>query len=1184
MSNNRLVYCTSCDVSVKSKSFSAHLRSTVHKNNNVVIKGDGVEKISSAFRSRIASYRISQAGSDSGADLGAAKGSGSNACPPNIYLRSLRSRVRELIEARIGSFNSVKVNFELFAEFSLPKNDEREIKSFATPNILIHKHYDFDDIYKSAVNLIVAKIDEFQARDSGWSFVANSYLEVNINKYNPLRGSGFIDLPRRIKLKRACVNIQNSDNFCFLWCIMAALFPAQNNSHRTSSYPHFDTVLNTKNMTFPAGFRDVKIFEKNNDNISINIYGLSDKSDVLGPLYKSIYKGRQHRINLLFLESGAQTHYCLIKDLSRLVRSQITKHGGRIFFCDDCLLFFSNDKKRNEHVCSGVKTSLPDKGTLIQFKHFERMHDMPFVIYADFESMLKPRSEKNSNFTETIQKHIPVAFGYYIVCSYDTSLNRYRSYRGPDCVQRFLKILSDDVEIISKILNDPKDMLPLNENELKNFLESKFCYLCNKLMFEGKVRDHCHLTGRYRGAAHDYCNLRFKLPKSFVPIFFHNLSGYDCHLFIRELGEMHGNINVIAKTKENYVSFTKFFPVNKNEYMAVRFVDSFAFLGTSLEKVAENLAIEDFIHLSRCYPDKQEFDLLRRKGIYPYEYMNKWKRYDENKLPPRECFYSSLTDEVISESDYAHAQCVWQSFHLSNLGQYTDLYLKSDVMLLTDIFESFRKTCKNNYRLDPAFYITAPSLSFDAMLLKTEVKLELIDDLEIIRMIQKGIRGGVCLCSTRYASANNKYLSNYNPSDPDNYLLYIDCNNLYGFAMCSYLPHSDFELIENPMFQVSDILCLQDNSDVGYIFDVDLEYPESLHDHHNDLPFCPQKCVPPGSKTSKLIPNLYDKYNYVIHYIHLKTCLKHGLILKNIHRVIKFKQGPYLKEYIDLNTELRQKAKSQFEQDFFKLLNNSIFGKTLEDTERRLNVKLVNQWSDKNNKTKKHIGAEQLIARPNYHSSTIFTENFVAVQMNPEKITLDKPIYIGFSVLEISKSHMYNFHYSVMKPFYGPNIKMCYTDTDSFLYSIATKDVYKDIKYNFPQYFDTSNYAGNNMYGIRRQNNKVPGLFKDELGGQLIVEFVGLRSKLYSIKTENTELKKAKGTKKSVVKTLSFKDYKDVLLDNNLVRKKNIVFKSLKHEIFTQSLNKIALSSKDDKRIILKNKISTLSWGHESAF
>jgi hypothetical protein len=350
---------------------------------------------------------------------------------------------------------------------------------------------------------------------------------------------------------------------------------------------------------------------------------------------------------------------------------------------------------------------------------------------------------------------------------------------------------------------------------------------------------------------------------------------------------------------------------------------------------------------------------------------------------------------------------------------------------------------------------------------------------------------------------------------------------------------------------------------------------------HNDIPFCPQKFIPPGSKQPKLIPNLFDKYEYVIHYVNLKTCLKHGLILKKIRRVIKFKQSSFLKQYIDLNTHLRQKAASVFEQNLCKLFNNAIFGKTLEDPEKRLNVMLVNIWHDRNNKTKKKYGAECLIGRPNYHSSSIFTENFVAVQMKPESIKLDRPIYIGFTVLEISKSHMYDFHYSHIKPFYGSNVSLCYTDTDSFLYSINTEDLYADIKLNFQRYFDTSNYSDSNPYGIIPQHKKIPGLFKDELGGEIISEFVGLRSKLYCIKSEKMQLKKAKGIKKHVLRDLDFQRYTKVLLNKERLRKANIVFKSLKHVIFTQSVTKVALSSNDDKRIILKDQISTISWGHK---
>jgi hypothetical protein len=363
---------------------------------------------------------------------------------------------------------------------------------------------------------------------------------------------------------------------------------------------------------------------------------------------------------------------------------------------------------------------------------------------------------------------------------------------------------------------------------------------------------------------------------------------------------------------------------------------------------------------------------------------------------------------------------------------------------------------------------------------------------------------------------------------------------------------------------------------------VDLLYPEYLHSAHNDYPFCAQKFVPPGGKTSKLIPNLYDKYEYVIHYVHLKTCLQNGLILDNIHRVLTFRQSSFLKGYIDLNTELRKNANTPFQQDLFKLMNNSVFGKTLENSERRVDVQLVNQWYDESNRTKKFTSASTLIARPNFHSATVLTDNLVAVQMKPERVILDKPIYIGFAVLELSKSHMYQFHYSVIKPHYGERVSLCYTDTDSFIYEIKTKDFYLDLKNYFLDFFDTSNYNSSNELQIASQNKKVPGLFKDELGGELITEFVGLRSKLYCIKSKKRIIKKAKGVKKPSIRELTLNNYKDVLLNDTIIRKKNILFKSIKHEIFTQTVNKVALSNKDDKRLTLSDKVSTTAWGNSS--
>lgn len=1162
-------FCTVCNTSVERSHWTGHLRSSNHKNNNISHFCEGVQLIHSAFRNRIASYRIVDS---------------SENCSIDSCLNNIRDKIKTLINTSLIKHTSLKVNFEYFALFLMIKNDSQEMKSFTTKNFTLHQNYEFDSLMSQVRNTLAKKIEEFQDRDSGWTFLNSSHLEINVNKYQPLRGSGFIELPAAIKSKKACVNIHNNDEYCFLWSVVAALYPAKSHSERVSSYPDFRNVLNVKDLTFPLDFSDIARFETNNTEICIYIYGLK-KNTVIGPLYKSNASNRKV-IHLLYLEKGDLSHYCLIKDLPRLVKNQITKHHSKLYFCDNCLMFFNTYDDLSSHSCGGVATELPPMGSFIKFENYSRKQFVPFVIYADFETMLEryescePDPTKVS--TVTRQRHVPVAFAYHITCTLEENYNRYVSYRGSNCVSNFVKSIYKDARKIYDIL---KKIVPTsfsNENA-HDFDNATSCHICEHLLLDDRVRDHCHLTGKYRGAAHSYCNLQYKLP-TFLPVFFHNLSGYDCHLFIKELSEAPGSITVIPKTKENYISFTKFIPISAEDSIQVRFVDSFKFLGTSLEKLTSTMKKQDLKQLKSYFPDKKQFNLLTRKGVYPYDYMCQWERYNETCLPPKTFFLNSLTNEPIKDEDYEHAQSVWSVFNIDNLGMYTDLYLKTDVLLLTDVMENFRKTCKRHYNLDPAFYLTAPSLSFDAMLLKTGIQLELISDIEIFRMIQKGIRGGVCMCSKRHAKANHKYLDTYDPSRTNSFIIYLDCNNLYGYSMCQSLPYSDFKFMNR--YEIDNLqlnlLSISDTAEKGYILEVDLKYPENLHIEHNDFPFCPEKFLPPGGKNKKLIPNLYDKYHYVIHYIHLKKCIQHGLILKRIHRAIVFKQSCFLRQYIDINTQLRQKAESTFEQDFFKLLNNSIFGKTLENNEHRIDVKLVNKWCDLNNKTKKTTCAEKLISSPYFHSASVFSEDLVAIQLKPSRVILNKPIYIGFTVLELSKSHMYDFHYSIIKPFYGNRIELCYTDTDSLVYDVNTNDIYEDINKHFLKYFDTSNYDLHNEFNLPIINKKVPGLFKDEMSGKIIKEFVGLRSKLYCIKTLYKTIKKAKGTKKCVTKNLNMSDYKNVLYNCNIIRRKNVLFKSIKHEIFTQSVNKIALSNNDDKRMLLPDKVSTLSWGNST--
>lgn len=871
------------------------------------------------------------------------------------------SEVRGLLGGHLiiklsGCFSA---EFEKIIQTSENELREKQTIYIHTCNLIIDSESDLTQIYEEDITkYILSQIDSVIMQGSGFSLSQIKELTIQVSRYEPLRASSFVETPKDLVKKNAIVNILNYDEMCFKWAILSALYPVTSNPRRLSNYIRYENELNFTGIEFPVKLNQILKFEQLNPSISINVYIYEDEDKKVRPvrITKDVKVNHIHLLLIMKEVRGSgvgpelivKSHYCWIKNLSRLISSQVSKHNGQHFFCDRCLNFFQslvklvahreNCRKQNEY-----EIEMPTEANdIIEFQNYEKKLDSPFIIYADVEALLKKPDHqfcknggKKEPKTVAYQQHEVYSIGYYFKCSYDDSKSFYKSHRGVDCVDWFVLEMKKAAEYVGLILNR---IIPLKMTILEElgFYSAKKCHICEKPFERGaiKVRDHSHLTGAFRGAAHQDCNIQYVESRT-IPVVFHNLTHYDSHFLLRKLGSgFDGDISIIPLNVEKYISFTKTVNSSANKYhefVKLRFIDSFRFMANSLDYLSSLIPSEEKkILRSECaYLSEKQLRLLERKGVFCYDYVDSWEKLDEMSLPSKDLFHSTLTDKDISDEDYDFAKEIWNEFNIKTLGEYSDLYMKTDILLLADIFENFRKTCKEIYKLDPSNYYTAPGLSFDAMLRFTNVKLELLKDIDMLLFVERGIRGGISQCSQRYAKANNRYLENFDENEETSYLMYLDANNLYGHSMMQYLPHNNYQWANND-FSAETILRIPDDAGVGYIFEVDLDYPANLHDLHNDYPFCAENRTVPGtgkSNMKKLLLTLYDKKNYVVHYRMLKLALQHGIILKKIHRVLQFNQSDWLKPYIMLNTEMRTKATNDFEKNFFKLLCNAIFGK-----------------------------------------------------------------------------------------------------------------------------------------------------------------------------------------------------------------------------------------------------------------
>ena len=668
------------------------------------------------------------------------------------FMQEARGSIVNELERKRGNkiFFSVNVKMRRLDEYDTLSTKIIRIKE---PKIIL-EGTDVNELYDEIMDEINKQMDVLQDTDgSGWIFEELDKIDILTVSYEPLRGSKWLPLPKHIADKKAVINIKNKDEKCFMWCIARALSPTETNPQRVDkNLKEVAKTLNMDGIREATPIDDIPKFENQNPDIAVVVLGLNQKGNVYPIRQSKYFYERKHSVVLLLIKDEENFHYTLVNNNSRLISSQFSNHDGEIFICWNCInVFYDKDKYLyHRDQCSSHKPhilTMPKPGTFVKFKNYQHAKKFPFAVYADIESLTTKIEYCDVNpevsYTTKTQLHKPISYVFRFV-SFNQSVlkNKTVIYTGEDCMDNFVIKLE---KLVVKIFNKPQAKPIYDRDEKIKQENSLYCYVCGgDFKTRKKLRDFEYFTGEYLGPCHYNCKSN---KPDFIPIFFHNLANYDSHLFITKLASKFSGekIRVIPTNEQKYISFTKYKKVgeyknenneDKNIYFSLRFVDSFKFMSSSLEKLANNLPKNKFKNLENRFSGRL-LELAKRKGVFPYDWFDSIEKLKYDRLPPIEEFYSSLNEEGITKDEYDFALEVWNIFGCKTFKDYLELYNLIDTLLLADIFENFREICLENYKIDPAYYYTSPGLFWDAMLKETKIELELLSDIDMFYFLRE---------------------------------------------------------------------------------------------------------------------------------------------------------------------------------------------------------------------------------------------------------------------------------------------------------------------------------------------------------------------------------------------------------------------------------------------------------------
>ena len=1079
-----------------------------------------------------------------------------------------------------------KFKIKIFANVRYLKDQKDEPTEEVNHHIAIPIIDNLTGIQLNDLDISTSLDNEIYRREmegSGWNLQGINHLKIYFHRTNVMNGMTYVKFPIRTN---SILNIQNMDTYCFLCSILANIHPVNKDPQRVSKYIDYKNELNINHIDFTNGIRitDIDKFENLNNQLAINVFEYSTEEDIdykLVPLYISKNNENRRIIDLILYKN----HYILLKKLHVF----IGKHDNH-YVCRNCLNSYSIQSELTTHkiLCGNKAKSvyIPCKETHVKWNKYYQKMPIYSMIIADFEARNEPIANQKTQHNKTIDicKQIPCCNGFYIINKINDlpiEIGYYKSPFGQNNVKWFLnKIDNIEFQMCEFFKQNLKPKIIKSD---KLFLKTNICWLCDKkfIIKNDKIKHYCKLTGNYLGAAHqsciDYVNKANQ--HKFIPVLYHNFSKYDNHMFFNDLCNSKVDkidISVIPRTNEEYMC------VN---YGCIKFLDSMRFQTDSLEKLTESLKDEDYIHLKRHFPN--HWMLLKKKLAYPYEFYKTLYDYekpiDELIKSGNEAYFSKTKNKIPYQEEIDRTNEIIKIFRIKNGRELTELYNKADVILLADIFEKFIKVSISEFGINPLYHISLPGTTWANGLRYTRTELELIKNVDLFQMFESGIRGGL----------SGIFGDRYIESDNDTVIVHVDMNNLYGFAMLMYLPTGNFQIYENNSITesfVKKVLNTHDCSNTGYVLIVDLIHPDSIKYKSKNFPFCPEnkkinpdnfteymkEHVPnPFRPTSKLICDQTNKEFYIVHYGNLKFYMRMGMIIKKVHRIVSFDQSPWLQAYIDYNTQKRAQADSDFIKDYHKNLICSFFGKTMEDVRNRIKVEFA-----KNTDVKKNLRYQSRLDFNGIHKSY---QDYDTYTFKSNVVKMEKPIYLGFCILELSKLLMYETYYDKLQKYFGVDgIQIHYQDTDAFIMSIKTNDIVHDLSKLQDQYkmFDFSNLNKEHRL-FSNEFKKIPGYLKIETPKSLYIDkFVCLRSKCYAYLTQLDGFnKKFKGIVKGYKKEISFDQYYKCLKNETYDRTcKQFCIRNHDHGMYLQQITKKSLSPFDDKREYINN-IQSRSWG-----